>query len=186
MRDQLLELLDLSDQDRLQDGEHAGNMVLLAETDGSCHWCCVSDAAPAYCKPRNGWSKEHVAIMDLLFGHLSQWCLDDVVDQQGRRVPPGLRMVLDPNFIWEQFKRGEKSLQTVLGEARPVLLEPDEWRDRWQVSTWRLKVATWWLETKPVLELGAAAGSVADQCRAIVELLESGRTRPPPYSCQAR
>lgn len=184
MREQLLQLIKLSDAGELQKGQHVGNMMLLAKEDGTCHWCCVRDAPSGHHIARNGWSVEHIAIMDVFFGHLAQWCLRRVVDYRDRWVEEESRMVLDPDFVLASFKRGEKTLETVLREARVVQLKAGEWRERRHVTSWRVNVSAWWYRESH-LRLGEALDSFADVSERIVRLLDEKSDRvsaaPPPY-----
>lgn len=183
MREQLLNLLDRFDRGMLPKEEQIGTLVLLVERTGFCRWGYALASAATYKTPRNGWAKEHVAIMDLFFGHLAQWCLDDVVDAQRRFLSPEKRVVLDPQFVLDAFHRGDKSLKTILQEVQPVVLKHGEWRDRWQVSAWRLNMATWWVDTKKMLQRKAFRGTLADGCRGFVEDLQSQRLWTAPYPC---
>ncbi|OAQ57249.1 hypothetical protein VFPBJ_11777 [Purpureocillium lilacinum] len=183
MREQLLNLLDQCDAGKLPEDEAIGNLVLLVERTGFCRWGYALPSAATYRKPRNGWSRGHVAIMDVLLGHESQWCLENTVDARGRYVPWEERMVIDPEFVLSSFDRGEKSLRTTLEEAEFVPLKAGDWRNRWQVSAWRLNMATWWVETKRILEKRAFMGTLSDNCRGFVEKQDSKRLWTPPYPC---
>lgn len=162
MRERFLHLLHLSDSGGLGSEQIVSNMVLQAERDGSYSWLCGLEGDKPRRAPRGGWSIQHGAIVNVLFGYLSQWCLQDVVDARGRAVPPEERMVLDPDFVLKYLEHGGKTLQSVLRDAPLVELKPGKWRDRQEVVAWRLSLAVW-AHRKPLRDLSEALDRLESQ-----------------------